>query len=354
MSHNVETMAYAGETPWHGLGVKVADCLSPEEILKAAGLDWEVKRVPLQTVTKKAVTSHFALERSTDGHVLGICGADWKPTQNQQAFKFFKEFVDAGSMKMDTAGSLRNGQLTWALASIQKSFSLVGGDEIGGYLLLSNPHVWGKRIVSMFTTVRVVCNNTLDWAMQDIQKEGAKKGTVSANKKGSHFSMTHVKEFDDQMQEEAKQAMGIATAQLKQFEEVARHLSKRQFTEAGKIRFVTEVMKPTAIKAALKDGLLTMEDGNLVGDWKKVQEELLGKRAEEVFEALESSPGHNLKSAKGTYWGLVNAVTYTVDHKLGRTADNRLASAWFGPNANLKREAVELAVEHSNLYGKAA
>jgi hypothetical protein len=162
--------------------------------------------------------------------------------------------------------------------------------------------------------------------------------------------MTHVKEFDDQMQEQAKQAMGIATAQLKQFEEVARHLSKRQFTEESKVRFVTELLKPTAIKAAQKEDILDAE-GN--GDWSQVKD-MLGKRAEDVFEALEASPGHDMKSAKGTYWGLVNAVTYVVDHKLGRTADNRLASAWFGPNANLKREAVELAVEHSNKYGRMA
>ena len=43
----VETMAYAGEVPWHGLGVKVRPDLTPEEMLNAAELNWEVEKVPL-------------------------------------------------------------------------------------------------------------------------------------------------------------------------------------------------------------------------------------------------------------------------------------------------------------------
>ena len=42
MAHMVETMAYAGEVPWHGLGVQVDGNLTPEEMLKEADLDWTV------------------------------------------------------------------------------------------------------------------------------------------------------------------------------------------------------------------------------------------------------------------------------------------------------------------------
>ena len=47
MAHMVETMAYAGEVPWHGLGKPVPADLTPDQMLEAAGLDWEVEQIPL-------------------------------------------------------------------------------------------------------------------------------------------------------------------------------------------------------------------------------------------------------------------------------------------------------------------
>ena len=54
MAHMIETladgtasMAYAGDLPWHGLGTKVSNDLTPEQMLKAAGLDWTVDPVEL-------------------------------------------------------------------------------------------------------------------------------------------------------------------------------------------------------------------------------------------------------------------------------------------------------------------
>ena len=51
MAHNIEMvgdvakMAYAGETPWHGLGVQVPADVTPQQMLEAAGLDWEVRKI---------------------------------------------------------------------------------------------------------------------------------------------------------------------------------------------------------------------------------------------------------------------------------------------------------------------
>lgn len=336
MSHNIEQIAYAGETPWHGLGVKIEDNLTPAQMLKAAGLDWKVERVPLKTVDGTPVTSHFGLRRDTDQRILGICGSDWKPTQNSQAFKFFDKFTRAGSMKMDTAGSLRNGQLTWALASLQKGFTLAGGDEVKGYCLLSNPHVWGKRIRNKITSVRVVCNNTLDMAL--------------VGKGEYEFAMTHVREFTDELQEEAKATMGLATEQLKAFEDAARHLSKRRYNDDSVMVYLTELLQPST--KAIEEYRAKVANANK-GDEVNMAEHL-NRRAAQVLGVLETQPGANMKSAKGTYWGLLNAVTYVVDHKLGWTQDARLDSAWFGPNANLKKAAMTLAIDHADKYGKAA
>src|SRR6056300_831084 len=98
MSHEVETMAYAGEVPWHGLGVPVSNDLTPEEMLKAANLDWEVKKVPMEYSFDDdgpvlEVPNKFALVRATDGNLFDIVGPGWRPLQNEDAFELFNDFV---------------------------------------------------------------------------------------------------------------------------------------------------------------------------------------------------------------------------------------------------------------------
>ena len=98
--HQVETMAYAGETPWHGLGTKVDDTLTPDEMLVEAGLDWTVSKRDLYTHDTPVVTDesdllvvpkHSVLVRDSDNTVFGPCGPKFIPTQNKDAFGFFKK-----------------------------------------------------------------------------------------------------------------------------------------------------------------------------------------------------------------------------------------------------------------------
>ena len=132
MAHQVETMAYAGETPWHGLGTRVSNDLSVDEMLEQSGLDWKVRAIP---VVGKAdgieiKSDHKMLIRESDNKQLTMITDKWNPVQNQEAFDFFREFVDAGSMEMHTAGSLQGGRWVWVLAKVKESFELFGGDKV--------------------------------------------------------------------------------------------------------------------------------------------------------------------------------------------------------------------------------
>ena len=119
MSHEVEMvdgvaqMAYAGETPWHGLGTKVAPDLSPIQIMNKAGLDWSVEKEAMTTASGIEIEGKKALVRSSDKKVLDVVGDGWNPVQNQDAFEFFSEYTLAGDMEMHTAGSLKGGQMVW-------------------------------------------------------------------------------------------------------------------------------------------------------------------------------------------------------------------------------------------------
>lgn len=321
MTDAVETMAWTNEVPWHGLGVNVRGDLSPAEMLKSAGLLWRVSREPMFTADGREVPDFAALVRDKDQKVLDVVGSRWQPTQNEEAFEFFNEFVHAGQATMETAGSLRGGRLVWGLANLGATFKLSGGDQVKGYLLMALPHEQGSSIKAKFTTVRVVCQNTMTMAMR---------------RGGSLFTMSHRLVFDPKMQERAKRALGIARDQLDEHKQHCELLAKTTIARSDAEEFLVEMIDPEL----WADGLSVVRD--------KINSRKLGRKAQTAIDALDHAPGSQLKSAKGTMWGAVNALTYATDHLWGKGADQRLTKAWFGPAANLKERVLVEAVKRSS------
>jgi phage/plasmid-like protein (TIGR03299 family) len=313
MAHEIEVKNGVAQTayriskgkPWHGLGTPVGDDLTPEQMMKAAGLDWEVVKVDtfLPWQGEMLPTGRQALVRETDGKLLTEVGPGWNPVQNREAFEFFKDFVSAGDMAMDTAGSLKDGQIVWALADVKDGFTLFGGDEVKGYLLFSNPHQYGRSIDVRFCLERVVCNNTLTMALNEKNQASVK--------------INHRSKFDAAR---VKQILGLSHNKLETFKEAAEFLGSKQY-----------------IKSDLETYF-----GKIFGESKK-EDKKLARTAEKVMDLIEVQPGAEFKP--GSWWQAFNAVTYAVDHELGRSVDTRMTSAWFGANAKKKVDALTLAVE---------
>ena len=317
MAHNVETMAYAGEVPWHGLGVSVSNDLTPQQMMKKAGLDWTVEQIDsyVQVGDKRVPTGMKALVRSSDNKVLTNIGQVWNPVQNEDAFNFFSEYVLKGDMEMHTAGSLKGGQLVWALAKVKESFDLFGGDTVESYLLFSNPHKYGFSIDVRFTPIRVVCNNTLSLSLEAKAERSVKVG--------------HRTEFNA---DEVKKALGIASAKLSQYKEMAEFLGSKRYNIDNLIEYYNTVFPRTADKRVQNQELSV---------------ETLSKNAKAAFDAIELQPG--ARYAEGSWWQAFNSVTYVTDHVQGRNADNRLYSSWFGGNQVRKRDALKTALEFAEV-----
>src|SRR3546814_14937181 len=49
--HLVESMAYAGEKPWHGLGNKLQPNRSIDDWKESAGMDWAIKDSEVRFIT---------------------------------------------------------------------------------------------------------------------------------------------------------------------------------------------------------------------------------------------------------------------------------------------------------------
>lgn len=326
MSHEIESMAYAGEVPWHGLGRHVSHGMTVDEMLEAAGLNWTVSKRPVYLGTDKpnifrTIPNQFALVRDTDEAILSMCKKEYNPVQNSEAMDFFRKFCEAGNMKLETAGSLKGGKFVWALAKLNVDFQVAGNDNLQGYLLLMSPHVVNYSMLIQFTPVRVVCWNTLSLAL------GASlRGSKNA------FRMVHTAKFDDRMKALAEQTLGLATGQMQEFGEAAKMLAQVQVTPTDARQFFYEVLQVPANDVEL------MEAG----------EKQLPKVLKAFEEARLKAPGQNLLTAQDTLWGAFNAVTYVTDHERLTNRDNRLFSAWFDSGALAKRRALDLAMQRAN------
>ena len=313
MAHMIETMAYAGEVPWHGLGVPVSNDLTPAQMMQKAGLDWKVREVEsfVEYDGKRMPTGQKSLIRESDSKILTNVGENWNPVQNETAFEFFSEFVMNGDMEMHTAGSLKDGQMVWALAKVKDSFELFGGDKVDSYLLFSNPHQYGKSIDVRFTPIRVVCNNTLTLSLD--------------SKKDNSVKVGHRVEFDAS---QVKQALGIANQKLNTYKEMAEYLGSKRFTTDSYVEYLNTVFPRTADKR-VQDKALSIDT--------------LSRNAKLAYDALDQQPG--AKYAEGSWWQAFNSVTYITDHVQGRNADNRLYSSWFGGNQTRKTNALQKSLE---------
>ena len=299
-------MAYVGQTPWHGLGVKLEEGVSPQEMMEAAGLDWEVKKVDLHygKFSDKKVEGKQALVRSTDEKMLDIVGVDWNPVQNAEAFRFFDSFCKQGQMTMHTAGSLFDGKRVWALAKIASDFELFSGDKVEGFLLFSNPHKFGQAVDIRFTPVRVVCNNTLTLSLGQTVQNAVK--------------LNHRKEFEP---EGVKQVLGLASQHMDEYKDTAQFLGSKKVSDDQFKSFLNEVF----------------------GESKK--DDKLTRSPQMAYDVIDTQPGAEF--ARGSWWSALNAVTYITDHQLGRPGDTRLNSIWYGANRTKKIEAVKKAVQYA-------
>lgn len=168
MSANVESMFYVRETPWHGLGTRVEFALDSKEALVAAGLDWEVIQKSIMTDDGNLIPGFKANIRNTDHQLLGVVTDRYKVVQNADAFAFTDQLLGEG-VSYETAGSLQNGRRTWILAKLPQRY-IISGDEIEPYLVFMNSHDGTGAIKAAMTPIRVVCQNTLNLALNTAKR----------------------------------------------------------------------------------------------------------------------------------------------------------------------------------------
>jgi phage/plasmid-like protein (TIGR03299 family) len=334
MAHEIESIAWTGERPWHGLGTEVLHCMTSEEAIVAAGLHWEVEKRKLFIhrddpnaelgFRMVEVPGHFAIVRVTDGSPLGVVGAKYTPLQNRSAFTFFDELVGAKEAIYETAGSLRGGRIVWIMSKLP---GMIGwsDDPIEKWLVLSNAHDGSRKVSLLVSPVRVVCMNTL-------------RAATSAAL--VNFEMVHTANIMDRVID-ARDALGKVTDYFEQLDAMLKTLRDRQMSDVEIRTYVHNLfplrVRTTGVEAGVEEAI-NAEYGPRIK-----------KHIEKVLELTETGKGTEILGVKGTAYGALNAAVEFADHYQpvkgkAEMLNRKLDSIWFGSAARFKQMAFDEAM----------
>lgn len=284
MAANIETMFYTREKPWHGLGTRVAEAPSSEDALCLAGLDWQVGQELVYTDTGEVIHGYKANIRDKDRRVLGVVTDRYRIIQNQEAFAFTDNLLGNG-VRYETAGSLQGGKRVWLLARLPKEY-IISGEQISPYLVFSNAHDGSGAVKVALTPVRVVCNNTLNLALDTAKRS---------------WSMVHTGNIRDKLQE-AEQTLFMAEEYMIRLGREFENLQTQKITDKQVAEYIEKLLP-------LEEGATSIQDKNIT----KLREDM----AHRYFDAPD------LQGVGKNAYRFINAVSDFATHAkpLRRTAN---------------------------------
>lgn len=285
MAHNLEirngkaSFVAVGETAWHGLGTYVNQAMTSEEAIKLGGLDYVVEKKPITVAGASKIPGYWATVRKDTKDALGIVSDAYHVVQNSEAFSFFDSIIDKGEAIYQTAGVLGKGERIFVTAKLPTDI-LVHGEQVENYLLLTSGHDGKSAIQCGFTSIRVVCNNTLTAALKGLQN----KVTIL------HFSNAK------QKLETASKIMGMSSAYTQGLDDIFNKMATVKISDATLRQYIEEVMKP-AKQVVSKE------------DLENQYSSIFTKKVDEIVAFAHDHSTQTTDAAKNTIWGAYNAIS---------------------------------------------
>lgn len=324
MAHDIDhstgmpAMAYVGAEPWHGLGEELPPGQPIERWVEAARLSWRIQMLPVQYQFQNrlhVVPERFVLARDDTGSALSVVSAEYQVVQPREILEFYRDLVQERQYTLETAGALDGGRKVWALARTGLVANVSGNaaDSLGAYVLLATSCDKSLATTATFTSVRVVCQNTLAFAFEDLKHQQRR-----------HIKVDHTNKFDPTP---IKEQLGLIDQAWSRFQEQINPMARYTIKDSAAQKFFESLF--------LSDK--EIEEGKSLGAGKS-------KEINQIGSLFLSAQGQEVDTAKETLWGAVNAVTYYVDHIRATKSIDRIDSAWFGTGAALKERAWQRAM----------
>jgi phage/plasmid-like protein (TIGR03299 family) len=318
MAHNLETrngktsFVAVGEKAWHGLGQYVDQAMTSEEAIKLGGLDYDVKKQKIAVAGGAVIPGFFATVRQDTKDVLGIVSDDYHVIQDREAFSFFDTIIDQGEAIYQTAGVLGKGEKIFITAKLPSDI-LVHGEQVENYLLLTSGHDGKSAIQVGFTSIRVVCNNTLNAALRGLQN----KVTIL------HFSNAK------QKLQTASKIMGMSSKYTQQLDQTFNRMAEVKITDKQLRSYIEAVLKPTKEQVSAED-------------FSKI----FTKKVDSVMDFAHNHSTQVTAQASGTVWGAYNAISgYFGYLKTYKSQEEKMNDLYFKGAAKKIEHAFALATD---------
>jgi phage/plasmid-like protein (TIGR03299 family) len=283
--------------PWHGLGAVLDDY--PRSTLDQAGLGWGVRTASVLVEREAAWRDDFGQERpaeleradaykatlrSDTGDLLGIVGVDYEPLDNREAFRFLDELIGS-QLYFETTGSLWGGRRVWVLARLP-GWIEVGGDRAGTYVFVANAHDGSMAVTAAVTPIRIVCANTLGYALSRADGADALRTFRFRHTSGLHTRL-----------HEARRVMQITIDYAEQFKRLGDRLALEPISER-------------ALRSRVLDTLFAPAEG--IGDRAARNREEAKQAVMAIFRG-QGPVGDTRGSAPGSKWCAANAIAEYAD-----------------------------------------
>lgn len=321
MAHMMESMFFVRSEPWHGLGNRLENEPNTLEAYAASGLDWRVNRFPLvfQHNGQLLETQEFALVRDKDVRVLGTCRERYNILQNEEAFQWCDPLITSDLWAYETAGALRNGEVCWILLK-QGEIELVNQDVLKQYLLFMWSHDGSRAVQVMPTTIRVVCNNTLQVALNEAKVKNKIKHTMKMN-----MRLEEVRKIYSETKE----------AFQNQNDAFKRMLDTK--IDMGFVDTYLDKVMTRAYNASIKD-IDEMKEGKAKTELTKI--------VSTFKESVYKGTGTKELGIMNTLYGLFNGVEESVEHYIGgNRIKDRGNNILFGNGHDVVNVAFDTAME---------
>lgn len=295
MPANVKSMFSVREVPWHREGIILDNYpKSIDEAIVAAGLNWEVKQVPVQVRVggklhkAKNVVANVRVDPVTgEVEFLGVVTKKYKPVQNREAFEFLAN-VYGTELLFETAGELGTGQRVWVLMKLP-NWVTIAGDEHVAYAFVSNSHDGKSSVMSACTPVRIVCQNTLNAALRGVQRS---------------YTIRHMGDMSSKIAE-ARNVLGVTVDYYEQFKSVGDQLGLAKVGDRKAKNIIESIFPYNEEKGdrAAKN----------VDEARRVVMEVFKTGGSTALEYEGISNYDTRGNAPGTAWSLYNSVTEYAD-----------------------------------------
>lgn len=347
MAHQIEQIAYVGETPWHGLGNQLSPHQPIEVWAEQAGMDWRIESSGVSYMAQnergQSIIMPYEEQRvlyRSDTHApLSVVSQRYQEVQPKQILEFYRDLTEQSGFELETAGVLKGGKKFWALAKTGQTSALKGKDVSNGYILLATACDGTLATTAQFTSIRVVCNNTLAIALKG---QNSSAGVVK---------VPHSTKFDA---EKIKQQLGISVRAWEDHMYEMKQLSQRKVTQTEAAAYFDAVFNNTSLSVPeQEDGIIQFyrnvamqAQSNNPATKADNKTEPNGRAMSKVMTMFNGQGrGAELSSAKDTAYGLLCSITEFADHeRRAMSQDHRLDSAWFGAGAGLKQRGLEQAL----------